>query len=205
MVNSESKQLVAQLTARIPPDTKAPTLLLQLPLGISLAEPVSLKIDNGNLERQPVQTCTNAGCIVSLPLKDPFLASLRSGTTLKITMQDPRQAADQHRRAADGLRPRLRQGDQVDGAFPKAVRPKPGRPKPVRHSLAALSPKAPVGYKAALDPSNLATMDGHIHGRLASTPLKDKRFLRKCPLGKRPVRDGEGSGTWQQPAPLSGS
>jgi len=89
MVNRDDKQLVAQLTARIPPDTKVPTLLLQLPLGISLTEPVSLKVDNGNLERLSVQTCTNAGCIVSLPLKDPFLASMRAGHTLKITMQDP--------------------------------------------------------------------------------------------------------------------
>ena len=41
------------------------------------------------MERLPVQTCTNAGCIVSIPLKDPFLASLRSGTILKVTLQDP--------------------------------------------------------------------------------------------------------------------
>jgi invasion protein IalB len=89
MVNRDDKQLVAQLTARVAPDTKAPMLTIQLPLGISLTEPVQLKVDNGPVERQPVQTCTNAGCIVAMPLKDPFLASLRGGTTLKITLQDP--------------------------------------------------------------------------------------------------------------------
>jgi invasion protein IalB len=89
MVNREDKQLVIQLSARIAPDSKTPTLTLQLPLGISLTEPVQLKVDNGPVERQPVQTCTNAGCIVTMPLKDPFLASLRSGTTLKVTLQDP--------------------------------------------------------------------------------------------------------------------
>jgi invasion protein IalB len=88
MINREDKQLVAQLTARIAPETKAPSLTLQLPLGISLTEPVQLKVDNGAAERLPVQTCTNAGCIVSMPLKDPFLASLRGGTTLKIALQD---------------------------------------------------------------------------------------------------------------------
>src|SRR5262245_61108513 len=61
MINRDDKQLVAQLTARIAPDTKAPTLTLQLPLGISLTEPVVLKVDNGATERQPIQTCTNAG------------------------------------------------------------------------------------------------------------------------------------------------
>jgi invasion protein IalB len=89
MINRDDKQLVAQLTARIAPETKAPTLTIQLPLGISLTEPVQVKVDNGAVERLPVQTCTNAGCIVSIPLKDPFLASLRSGTTLKVTLQDP--------------------------------------------------------------------------------------------------------------------
>lgn len=88
MVNREDKQLVAQLTARIAPETKAPSLTIQLPLGISLTEPVQLKVDNGAVERLPVQTCTNAGCIATMPLKDPFLASLRSGTTLKIALQD---------------------------------------------------------------------------------------------------------------------
>ena len=36
MINREDKQLVAQLAARIAPETKAPTLTIQLPLGISL-------------------------------------------------------------------------------------------------------------------------------------------------------------------------
>jgi invasion protein IalB len=89
MINRDDKQLVAQLTARIAPETKAPSLTIQLPLGISLTEPVQLKVDNGAVEKLPVQTCTNAGCIVSIPLKDPFLASMRNGTTLKLTLQDP--------------------------------------------------------------------------------------------------------------------
>ncbi len=63
-------------------------MTLQLPLGISLSEPVQLKIDNGAVDRYPVQTCTNAGCIVSVPLKDTLLASLRTGTVLKVAIQD---------------------------------------------------------------------------------------------------------------------
>src|SRR4051812_9524184 len=42
MINREDKQLVAQLAARVAPDTKAPTLTIQLPLGISLTEPVQV-------------------------------------------------------------------------------------------------------------------------------------------------------------------
>jgi invasion protein IalB len=93
MINREDKQLVAQLTARIAPETKAPALTIQLPLGISLTEPVQLKVDNGAVERLPVQTCTNAGCLLSIPLKDPLLASMRTGTVLKVTVFDANKRA----------------------------------------------------------------------------------------------------------------
>jgi invasion protein IalB len=87
MINRDDKQLVAQLAARVAPD-KSAVLLIQLPLGISLTEPVQLKVDNGTAERYPVQTCTNVGCIVSVPLKDPLMAAMRTGTLLKISIQD---------------------------------------------------------------------------------------------------------------------
>ena len=87
MINRDDKQLIAQLTARMTPD-KTAVLLIQLPLGISLTEPVQLKVDNGTAERYPVQTCTNVGCIVSVPLKDPLMAAMRTGTLLKISIQD---------------------------------------------------------------------------------------------------------------------
>ncbi|MFO1160437.1 MAG: invasion associated locus B family protein [Reyranellaceae bacterium] len=88
MINRDDKQVVVVVSARIPSDTKSPVLTIQLPLGISLVEPVQIKIDNGAVERYPVQTCTNVGCIVNVPLKDPLLAALRGGTLLKITIQD---------------------------------------------------------------------------------------------------------------------
>ena len=87
MINREDKQLVAQLAARVLPD-KSAVLLIQLPLGISLTEPVQLKVDNGAAERQPIQTCTNVGCFVTMTLTDKMLASMRTGSELKITVQD---------------------------------------------------------------------------------------------------------------------
>lgn len=83
----ENKQLVISLAARMGTD-KVPTLGLQLPLGINLAEPVQLKVDAKPEEKFPVQTCTNVGCLLNVPLKDPLLASLRTGTTLKVTVFD---------------------------------------------------------------------------------------------------------------------
>ena len=64
-------------------------LTMLLPLGISLTDPVQVKVDNGAVERYQVQTCTNTGCVVSVPLKDPLLAAMRTGTLLKISIQAP--------------------------------------------------------------------------------------------------------------------
>ena len=89
LVNRDDpKQLMALLTVRTPSDTKVPVMMLQLPLGLNVAEPVQLKIDNGPVEKQPIQTCTNNGCFVGLPLNEKMVAALRSGAHLKITMQD---------------------------------------------------------------------------------------------------------------------
>jgi invasion protein IalB len=89
LVNREdNKQLVALISVRTPSDTKTPVMMLQLPLGLNLAEPVQIQVDNGLVEKQQVQTCTNNGCFVGLQLNDKIVAALRAGTVLKITMQD---------------------------------------------------------------------------------------------------------------------
>lgn len=84
---TRENQLVAQVVARLGPD-KQPLLAMQLPLGISVSEPVVVKVDNGKEEKFSLQTCTNTGCFVTAPLKDPMLASMRTGTLLKLSLQD---------------------------------------------------------------------------------------------------------------------
>lgn len=83
----ENAQLVAQAVARLGPD-RQPQLALQLPLGISVSEPVVLRVDGGKEEKLALQTCTNSGCFLSVPLKDPLLAAMRGGTQLKLSLQD---------------------------------------------------------------------------------------------------------------------
>ena len=88
IINRDDKRLLAQLTVRLPPDSKTPVMMLQLPLGLNLSEPVQFKVDNGTVEKQQVQTCTTTGCFVGMQLNDKFLASMRSGAVLKIALQD---------------------------------------------------------------------------------------------------------------------
>jgi invasion protein IalB len=84
----ETRQLVLSVLVRKAPDPKAALLAIQLPLGLNLTEPVQLKVDNGPVERQPIQTCTNIGCFVSMTAGERLVTAMRGGNELKITFQD---------------------------------------------------------------------------------------------------------------------
>ena len=86
--NQGDRLLVAALVRR--PDPKAAAqMTIQLPLGLNLTEAVQIKVDGGPPERQPIQTCTNVGCFVSMAVNDKLIAAMRGGKQLKVTVQDP--------------------------------------------------------------------------------------------------------------------
>ncbi|HEY6256049.1 MAG TPA: invasion associated locus B family protein [Xanthobacteraceae bacterium] len=84
----DTRQLIASVGVRYAPETKAGSMSILLPLGLNLTEPVAVKVDNNPPERQPIQTCNNGGCLVTMTANDKFLATMRAGTDLKITVQD---------------------------------------------------------------------------------------------------------------------
>jgi invasion protein IalB len=84
----ESRQLLVSVAVRPAADGKSGAMVMTLPLGLNLTEPVLVKIDNGTPERQAIQTCTNVGCFVAMTLTDKLIAAMRTGADLKITVQD---------------------------------------------------------------------------------------------------------------------
>lgn len=88
LVTREDRKVVAVIAARMDPATKAPVLAMQLPLGISVSDPVLLKINGNPDEKLSIQTCANNGCYASVPLKEALMNALRTGTTLKISFQN---------------------------------------------------------------------------------------------------------------------
>ena len=84
----ETRQLVLSVAVRPAADGKSGAMIMQLPLGLNLVEPITIKVDNGVSERQPIQTCTNVGCFVAMTAADKLLAAMRTGGELKITVQD---------------------------------------------------------------------------------------------------------------------
>jgi invasion protein IalB len=84
----DTRQLMLAVLMRKAPDAKAAQMTLQLPLGLNLTEPVQIKVDAGQPERYPIQTCTNVGCIVSVTAVERLVTAMRSGKELKVTIQD---------------------------------------------------------------------------------------------------------------------
>ena len=84
----ESRQLLVSVTVRPAADGKTGALVATLPLGLNLTEPVTVRVDGSGGERQPIQTCTNVGCFLTLTVSDKLIAAMRSGRELKFAMQD---------------------------------------------------------------------------------------------------------------------
>jgi invasion protein IalB len=84
----DTRQLIAAVIVRYVASSKAAMMSIQLPLGLNLTEPVLIKVDSGPPERQVIQTCNNSGCFVSMTLSDKFLAAMRTGSEIKVTVQD---------------------------------------------------------------------------------------------------------------------
>jgi invasion protein IalB len=89
-IPNQGDRLLVALLVRRPAEAKAPAqMTMQLPLGLNLTEAVQIKVDNGAVERQSIQTCTNIGCFVQMSLNDKFVAAMRGGKDLKVTVQGP--------------------------------------------------------------------------------------------------------------------
>src|SRR5262249_9473668 len=87
----ETRQLVLAVLARRAPDPKGALLQIQMPLGLNLTEPIQIRVDNGAVEKYPIQTCTNVGCFAALTANEPLVTAMRNGTDLHITFQDRHQ------------------------------------------------------------------------------------------------------------------
>ncbi len=84
----ETRQLLVSVAVRPAADGKTGAMVAQLPLGLNLTEPVTVRVNTGPPERQAIQTCTNVGCFLAMTINDKLLAAMRGGGDLKIAVQD---------------------------------------------------------------------------------------------------------------------
>jgi invasion protein IalB len=87
-VLSKTGQLIVLVNIRVPSDTHAPVVLVQLPLGLNLPGGAKLQVDDGKTIDLQIQTCENRGCYASTPIAPELLAALKSGKQLKLSFQN---------------------------------------------------------------------------------------------------------------------
>ena len=86
-VLTKTGQLIVLVNVRVPGDTRAPVVLVQLPLGLNLPAGAKLQVDDGKPTDLPVQTCEARGCFASSPIAPELLAAMKSGRQLKVSFQ----------------------------------------------------------------------------------------------------------------------
>lgn len=91
-VIKQTGQLLAQVTVRIPADTRKPVLMIRVPLGLSLEAGVTIDVDGGRGGTLPLQTCDAGGCYAGAPLRADLLAAMQKGEKLDVVFQNLEKA-----------------------------------------------------------------------------------------------------------------
>lgn len=91
VVMSNTGQLLAAITVRVPPDTGTPVMMIQTPFGLYLPAGLKLAIDDVPMATLPLQTCDSGGCYAAQVVAPELLAALKRGNNLSVTFQDSAQ------------------------------------------------------------------------------------------------------------------
>jgi invasion protein IalB len=79
--------LRVNVAVQVPPDTKKPNLLIQLPLGVYLPAGVSLQFGSSAAKTLQFQSCGPSGCVTEYPVADAEIAAMLQGANLSISAQ----------------------------------------------------------------------------------------------------------------------
>ena len=85
---TKTGQLIVLVNIRVPSDTHAPVMLVQLPLGLNLPAGAKWQVDDGKVIEVPIQTCEARGCYASTPIAPDVLAAMKSGKQMKVSFQN---------------------------------------------------------------------------------------------------------------------
>jgi invasion protein IalB len=81
-------QLVIAVNIRVPADTRTPSALIQLPLGLNIPNGAKLQVDEGKTTDLQIQTCEARGCYAGTAIAPDLLAAMKSGKQLKVSFQN---------------------------------------------------------------------------------------------------------------------
>jgi invasion protein IalB len=81
-------QLVIAVNIRVPADSRTPSALIQLPLGLNVPAGAKLQVDDGKALDLQIQTCEARGCYAGTAIAPDLLAAMKSGKQLKVSFQN---------------------------------------------------------------------------------------------------------------------
>jgi invasion protein IalB len=87
-VLTKTGQLIVLINVRVSAETRAPVILVQLPLGLNLPAGAKLQVDDGKTSDLQIQTCEARGCYANVPVSPDLLAALKSGKQVKVSFQN---------------------------------------------------------------------------------------------------------------------
>lgn len=87
-VVTQTGQLIAAVTIRLPPDTHRPVIMIQLPVGLFLPAGVTVQVDEGKPQQIVLQTCDLKGCYAGSPLSEETIAAMKAGKRFAVSFQN---------------------------------------------------------------------------------------------------------------------
>lgn len=88
LVLATGGQTVLQFAVGLGPTDGTPTVLVSLPLGISLPPGIGVRIDDGTQASFPVERCEPNGCQAGMKMRPETLDQLRHGKSVALTFHD---------------------------------------------------------------------------------------------------------------------
>lgn len=85
---TKTGQLVASLNVKLPPETRQPVMMIQLPVGLFLPGGVNLQIDESKPQALVIQTCDLKGCYAATTISRELLGAMKSGKRLSVVFQN---------------------------------------------------------------------------------------------------------------------
>jgi len=85
---TKTGQLVASVNVKLPPETRQPVMMIQLPVGLFLPGGVNLQIDESKPQALVIQTCDLKGCYAATTVSPELLGAMKGGKRLLVTFQN---------------------------------------------------------------------------------------------------------------------
>ena len=85
---TQTGQIVASVSVRLPPNSKQPVMMVQVPVGLFIPAGIAIQVDNEKAETLAIQTCDLKGCYAGTGISDELMAAMTKGTRFAVTFQN---------------------------------------------------------------------------------------------------------------------